>query len=82
MVSEPWPPSSSSLLRVPPIVSLPSFLLIFSTPSILGQPSWLVLACATPPAAVARRQVAIAAMPLCRLESMLRAVPAAAPDHP
>ena len=36
---------------VPVIVPLPSSLFIFSTPSIFGQPSWLVLACATPPAA-------------------------------
>src|SRR5436190_17955898 len=75
MVSESWPPRSSSLLAVPRIVSLPSFLLIFSTPSILGQPSWLVWAWATPPAAVASAQAAIAAMALSRLEAILRACP-------
>jgi len=50
-------------------------LVIFSTPSILGQPSWLVFGVPRRAGAVARRQVAIAGDALCRLESMLRAVP-------
>ena len=57
-------------MAVPVIVSLPSFLLIFNTPSILGQPSWLVLACATPPAAALIAHAAIAAM-VFRREAMV-----------
>src|SRR5919198_798296 len=66
MVSESWPPSSSSLLRVPRSVSLPSFLLIFSTPSIFGQPSWLVCAGAAD-AVSAAAQAATAAIDVRRM---------------
>src|SRR3954454_7088356 len=45
--SLPWPPSSLSERAVPRIVRLRSWLLIFVTPSIIGQPAWLTLATAT-----------------------------------
>src|SRR3954465_7325722 len=60
-VSLPWPPSSSSLRLPPLIVPLLSYLLIFSLPSIFGQPSWLVLA-ATGPAHRAQVNAAISSV--------------------
>src|SRR5437763_11702943 len=48
MVSPPWPPSSSLCLSrlVAVIAPLWSALCMIRSPSILGQPSWLVLASA------------------------------------